>query len=154
MAVVASNQSKSGMVVQDTAISPVHEGLKSTSNDRRDMWRMGKVQELRVSGYSADASVSKIDNFAALLWTMGYSGVCLHSRMRMGICDHVRDGLEACVSWLIGEQHCHLVVAERRSSRSSVHVPRMLHWPGIEHPFARRNGFNGAIGWRSIPLDL
>lgn len=51
MAITSSDQAKSGMTVQEVGAMSreLAEISKSTNDDRRDMWRMGKIQELKVS---------------------------------------------------------------------------------------------------------
>ena len=47
MAMTASEQTKGSMMVEEMSSEP-GEGLKASQNDQRDMFRMGKIQELRV----------------------------------------------------------------------------------------------------------
>ena len=71
MAPVASDM-KNGMVVEEMG-AMAHTGPKSTSYDQRDMWRMGKIQELRVCHLRYVNHAHHADSHSAMVRSLGYT---------------------------------------------------------------------------------
>lgn len=121
MAIITEEPKTSDMGVLE--VSPQSDvKLDSTDIDRRDMWRMGKVQELRVrTKYANSNDLPRTDIYAAVFRTVGHHRLRFHTGLCLGICSH----------------YSHMVSTERRAGRCGIHVPRVLRRPRFEHTFTR-----------------
>ena len=78
---IMAHEPKRSLEIDDIGM----EKLQAATIDERDMWRMGRVQELKVD--SSDWFSQFVPNsISALSRAMGDSWICINPWLRLGIC--------------------------------------------------------------------
>ena len=135
---------KSPPTMVDDVMPDGNEQFKSANIDIRDMWRMGRIQELRVRClHEPSWLTSKVLQRRLGPWAiLGFASIlgCVWQYVVM-YCGKPT----ASSSYTNGSQHDDLVTPERWTGRRSVHVLGMLRWIDDEHALASRNVEHGTF---------